>query len=204
MQALCNMESGDGGWTVLVKRTPDVDERVSFTRPWVDYENGFGNLSGEFWYGLKNMHFLTSREPMEVEVEVRKTDGTTLVLLYGDFRVDGPSTSYTLHVSDKQHESFDFFETHNGMKFSTLDQDNDQNSNSCSAQYNNGGNWFNNCYSMHLTDMPNPQFFKSGFLPYDYAESYEYAPKVVKVSVTILLVVNKGKVGAIQTKLSVL
>ncbi len=103
MQARCNMESGDGGWTVLVRRTPDVDERVSFSRPWVEYENGFGNLSGEFWYGLKNMHCLTSREPMEVEVEVSKTDGTKLLLLYGEFRVGGPSTSYTLQMSDKQH-----------------------------------------------------------------------------------------------------
>ncbi len=104
MQARCNMESGDGGWTVLVRRTPDVDERVSFSRPWVDYENGFGNLSGEFWYELKNMHCLKSRESMEVEVELRKTDGTKLVLSCGNFRVDGPSTSYALQVSDKRHE----------------------------------------------------------------------------------------------------
>ncbi len=171
MQARCNMESGDGGWTVLVKRTPDVDERVSFKRPWVDYENGFGNLSGEFWYGLKNMHCLTSREPMEVEVEVSKTDGTKIVLSYGNFEVDGPDTSYTLHVSDKQHEGFDFFQYHNGMKFSTLDRDNDRSPvNSCSAVYNEGGNWFNVCYSMHLTDMPKPQFHNDGFHPYDYAE----------------------------------
>ncbi len=172
MQARCNMESGDGGWTVLMKRTPDVDERVSFKRPWVEYENGFGNLSGEFWYGLKNMHCLTSRDPMEVEVEVSKTDGTKLLLSYGQFRVGGPSTSYTLHVSDKQYEGFDFFETHNGMKFSTLDGDNDRlPAESCSALYNKGGNWFSQCYSMHITDMPKPQFHNSdGFVTYDYAE----------------------------------
>ena len=171
MKARCNMESSDGGWTVLVKRTPDVDERVSFKRPWVEYENGFGNLSGEFWYGLKNMHCLTSQEPMEVEVEVSKTDGTKLVLSYGNFKVDGPSTSYTLHVSDKHYEGFDFSLHHNGAKFSTFDRDNDQNPGSCSAIYNKGGNWFGNCYNMHLTDMPKPQLHNSErFLPYDYAE----------------------------------
>ncbi len=170
MQARCNMESGDGGWTVLLRRTPDVAERVSFSRPWVDYENGFGNLSGEFWYGLKNMHCLTSREPMEVEVDLSKADGTKLVLSYGNFRVDGPSTSYTLHVSDKRHEGYDFLQYHNGMKFSTLDKDNDLLGTSCSAEYNKGGNWFNACYRMHLTDMPKPHLHNSGPLPYDYAE----------------------------------
>ncbi len=168
MQVRCNMESDDGGWTVLVKRTLDVDERVSFKRPWVEYENGFGNLSGEFWYGLKNMHCLTSREPMEVEVEVSKTDGTKKVLSYGNFKVDGPSTSYTLHVSDKQYEGYDFFLIHNGMKFSTPDRDNDKSSGSCAAI---GGFWFNRCYRMHLTDMPKPQLHNGErYLPYDYAE----------------------------------
>ncbi len=37
-------------------------------------------MSDEFWYGLKNMHCLTSREPMEVEVEVSQTDSTKLLL----------------------------------------------------------------------------------------------------------------------------
>ncbi len=171
MQARCNMESSDGEWTVLVRRTPDVDERVSFSRPWVDYENGFGNLSGEFWYGLKNMHCLTSREPMEVEVELSKTDGTTLLLSYGEFKVDGPSTSYTLHVSGQRNDGFDFFLHHHEAKFSTFDRDNDQTpTEDCSVVYNKRGNWFNSCYTVHLTDMPTPKLSHSGFLPYDYAE----------------------------------
>ncbi len=171
---LCNMESSYGGWTVLMKRTPDVDEKVSFKRPWVDYENGFGNLSGEFWYGLKNMHCLTSRESMEVEVELRKTDGTKKVLSYGNFKVDGPDTSYTLHVSDKHYEGFDYFLTHNGMKFSTFDQDNDSyTTGSCSKKLNNGGFWFNLCYNIYLTDMPKPVLYNDevfDYTTYDYAE----------------------------------
>ena len=165
------MESGDGGWIVLVRRTPDVAERLSFKRPWVEYEEGFGDLSGEFWYGLKNMHCLTSREPMEVEVELSKTNGTKLLLSYGAFRVDGPSTSYTLHVSDKQYEGFDFLLPNDGRKFSTFDQDNDLDRySSCSNKYGKTGNWFRNCFSMHITDMPNPRLYSHSFITYDYAE----------------------------------
>ena len=164
------MESGDGGWIVLVRRTPNVAERLSFDRNWVEYEQGFGNLSGEFWYGLKNMYCLTSREPMEVEVEVSKTDSTKLDLSYGNFQVDGPNTSYTLHVSDKQYGGYDFVRRHNGNKFSTLDRDNDEYNTSCSIQFNGGGNWFSSCFDMYLTDIPKPQLHYESSDVYDYAE----------------------------------
>ncbi len=146
----------------------EVAEQVSFSRPWANYEDGFGNLSGEFWYGLKNMHCLTSRRPMEVEIELRKTDGTKKILSYGSFKVDGPDTSYTVHVSDKQYDGFDYFSHQNGMKFSTLDQDNDLFSGSCSD--NDGGFWFKHCYSIYLTNIPKPSLYNNGFHPYDYAE----------------------------------
>ena len=172
MQARCNMESGDGGWTVLVKRTPDVEQRELFNRTWVEYENGFGNLSGEFWYGLKNMHCLTSREPMEVEVEVSKTDGTKVVLPYGNFRVNGLSTSYTLHVSDKQHEeAYDYLGYHNGMKFTTFDNDNDSGTSSnCATSHGKVGWWFKNCDLTLLTHMPHPELHTTSPVTYHYAE----------------------------------
>ena len=171
MQARCNMESGDGGWIVLVRRTPNVAERIYFDRNWVDYENGFGNLSGEFWYGLKNMHCLTNAQPMEVEIEVSKINGTKLILSYGQFQVEGPGTSYTLQVSDQQHTGFDFFGYHNGLKFTTEDRNNE---NPCAAR-RNGGWWFNidDCYNVGISLDPRPQLHQrsaGGFMAFDYAE----------------------------------
>ncbi len=171
VQARCNMESGGGGWIVLVRRTPDVDERSSFDRTWEEYENGFGNLSGEFWYGLKNMHCLTDAQQMEVEIEVSKINGTKLILSYGQFQVEGPSTSYTLQVSDQQHTGFDFFGYHNALKFTTKDR-NDENP--C-AEQRNGGWWFNvnDCYNVGISLDPRPQLHQrsaGGFMPFDYAE----------------------------------
>ncbi len=32
------------------------------------------------------------------------------------------------------------------------------------------GNWFRNCFSMHITDMPDPRVYFRGFTAYDYAE----------------------------------
>ena len=39
--------SGGGGWLVIQRRQ---DRSVNFNRDWVDYEDGFGSLTGEFWY----------------------------------------------------------------------------------------------------------------------------------------------------------
>ncbi|XP_063427390.1 angiopoietin-1-like isoform X2 [Mytilus trossulus] len=46
-----------GGWTVIQKR---FNGAVEFNRNWTDYENGFGELHGEFWLGNKNIAQLTS------------------------------------------------------------------------------------------------------------------------------------------------
>jgi len=42
----------------VIQRRKDGSE--NFNRPWADYEKGFGNLNGEFWYGLKALQKLAS------------------------------------------------------------------------------------------------------------------------------------------------
>ena len=52
----CDMNNG-GGWTVFQRRR---DGSENFYRGWADYENGFGNVKGEHWLGLKKISCLTS------------------------------------------------------------------------------------------------------------------------------------------------
>ena len=46
-QEYCDAYNDGGGWLVVQRRQ---DESVSFNRGLVAYEEGFGDLNGEFWY----------------------------------------------------------------------------------------------------------------------------------------------------------
>ena len=59
-EVLCDMETDKGGWIVIQCRV--TNGTVNFTRGWKDYEEGFGDLDSEFWYSLRNIHCLTTRE----------------------------------------------------------------------------------------------------------------------------------------------
>ena len=65
----CNMHNDRGGW-IMIQRNDidqDVEWLVDFNKKWKDYEEGFGNLDGNFWYGLKSIHCLTQNNPWEMK-----------------------------------------------------------------------------------------------------------------------------------------
>ena len=91
----CDMTSDGGGWTVFQFR---VNGSQDFFLGWQDYENGFGDLNGEFWLGLSKIHRLTANASM-LRVELGDFDGNTAYAKYSTFRVGNSSSNYTLTVS---------------------------------------------------------------------------------------------------------
>ena len=90
--AYCDMKTDGGGWLVIQRRLPNGT--TNFTRNWHDYEDGFGDLEGEFWYGLRNIHCLTYDIQAEMRIDMETIDGVAFSWKYPRIRVSGPSSYY--------------------------------------------------------------------------------------------------------------
>ena len=148
----CDMETDGGGWTVLLKRQ---DGSVDYQQNWTDYKNGFGNLEGEYWLGLDNMHLLTNLSGVTalLRVDLADWEGNTAFAKYDQFSVGDEDSDYTLSVSGYQSASTagdSLTYPHNGQRFSTPDRDNDVWGSHCAVHYH-GPWWHNSCYSSLLT-----------------------------------------------------
>eukprot|EP00731_Ephydatia_muelleri_P016425 Em0009g849a len=63
------------------------------------------------------------------------------------FSVGDSASKYTLSVSGySSNAGYDGLSYHNGMKFTTLDQDNDNWGSNCASQNSKGGFWYNACH----------------------------------------------------------
>ena len=155
-QGYCDAKSGGGGWLVVQRRK---DGSVSFDRGWVEYEEGFGDLNGEFWYGLQPLHCLTSQGQWELRIDLTFSNGTKTYLHYKKFAIGSASDNYTLQISQYKGmfpiDPFYFKNSHhnrvNGMKFTTKDRDNDRyGGGNCAVRAKQNGWWHNQCAGILL------------------------------------------------------
>ena len=146
--AHCDMETDGEGWLVIQKR---INGSVDFYRNWTDYVYGFGDLEGEFWYGLENIRCLTTREDVELRIEVGNETTPSIVWTYQLFQVGGAETNYTLTIGEGQGTGApDGMANHNGRPFTTRDRDNDaRSSGNCAVQFG-GAWWYTNCFHSNL------------------------------------------------------
>ena len=142
----CDTSSGGGGWTVIQRRK---DGSVDFlNRDWVEYEDGFGNLHGEFWTGLRSMHCLTNQGNWELRIDYRLGNGTKSYLHYNEFAIGSAENQYPLNISGFDGiglpDPFNRGHPLHGIKFASRDRDN----HNC-ALYD-GGWWYRirNCGSI--------------------------------------------------------
>ena len=151
-EGYCDAVTDGGGWLVVQRRQ---DGSVDFNRGWVEYEEGFGSLTGELWYGLHPLHCLTNQGQWQLRIDFTFTNGTKSYLSYKSFSVGPANSQYQLSISGFTGVTTDPFATHplNGMKFTTKDRDNDKSGGNCAVNGdggNAGGWWHYSCSNIYV------------------------------------------------------
>ena len=131
----------------MIQRRKDGSQ--NFYLGWKDYVRGFGNLRNEFFLGLDKINRLTQTSGSQLRVQLGDWSGATAYAKYSSFGVGDSVSIYKLTVSGYSGTAGDSLTYHNGMKFTTNDQDNDQWSGNCAVTYK-GAWWYNVCHHSNL------------------------------------------------------
>ncbi|XP_078344750.1 uncharacterized protein LOC144630294 [Oculina patagonica] len=146
ISALCDQQTNGGGWIVLQRR---LDGSVDFYRDWNNYKQGFGDLNSEFWLGNDKIHKMTTQDS-QLLIELKDFDNLTAHASYETFHVGTETEKYVVRLTEFSGTAGDSMALHNGMLFSTQDQDNDLYAvNSCAQQFT-GAWWYNGCHESNL------------------------------------------------------
>ncbi|XP_067939153.1 angiopoietin-related protein 2-like [Watersipora subatra] len=119
----CDFLDGHG-WTVFQKR---FDGSVEFYQYWLNYKEGFGNMTGEYWLGLDKLHALTQTN-RRLNILVKLTNGTVVSGTWSSFFIGSQGDNYKLNVSSVAYNGSLYelsLSYHNGRPFSTKDRDHD-------------------------------------------------------------------------------
>ncbi|KAK2116368.1 hypothetical protein P7K49_006994 [Saguinus oedipus] len=186
----CEIDGSGNGWTVLQKR---LDGSVDFKKNWIQYKEGFGHLSPtgttEFWLGNEKIHLISTQSaiPYALRIQLEDWNGRTSTADYAMFKVGSEADKYRLtyayFVGGDAGDAFDgydfgddpsdkFFTSHNGMQFSTWDNDNDKFEGNC-AEQDGSGWWMNKCHAGHL----NGVYYQVPYLKWEL-DNTKFMPKL--------------------------
>ncbi|KAM4663900.1 ficolin-1-like isoform 3-T3 [Discoglossus pictus] len=150
LKVLCDMHTDGGGWTVFQRRW---DGSVNFFRDWKSYKMGFGSRLNEFWLGNDNLHKMTSSGTWELRIDLQDFENTKHFAKYASFKVLGEAEKYKLLLGAfKEGNAGDSMSFQKDMKFSTKDQDNDQDPSHCAEVYK-GAWWYYTCHYANLNGL---------------------------------------------------
>ena len=137
------------------------DSKAFKNKKWSSYATGFGKMEDEeFWLGLEKVHQITTSGKWSLDVELTGrnvytgNEQKTITLTWKTFEISNEADGYRLTIGEFQNNGNsnvpDRFNYHNGLKFSTVDRDNDKwEGGNCASSY---GWWFNSCAQTMLND----------------------------------------------------
>ena len=154
VQAFCQMDQDGGRWTVFQRRDA-IEPHQDFYLGWAAYKSGFGDLAGEFWWGLNNLWLMTSASgrQYELRIDLEAFDNSTAHAVYKGFRISSEANGYKLSASNYTGDAGDSLRWINSKKFSTRDRDQDGWSGvNCAVEWKAAW-WYDSCSASSLNGL---------------------------------------------------
>ncbi|KAL7047656.1 hypothetical protein ACKWTF_003077 [Chironomus riparius] len=178
--AYCEMTQDDGNWIVVLTR---FDGSINFFRNWQEYKQGFGNIAGEYWMGLDKIYELTSSKLHELMIVVEDFNGIKKTAKYSAFGISSEAMGYALNLlGSYSGDAGDCLSYHAGMKFSTIDVDNDEWTDGSCSKSHFGAWWYNKCDQSNLNGL----YYNYGNIPDQHTDLQGMHWKYDKHAATIL------------------
>ena len=138
---------------------------MSFNRNWAAYQQGFGDMNGEFWLGNDKIHRLTSTATTELRIDLTASGPSYGHSKFSNFQVHNNANkywwsmnSYSGNIGNAIYGSKTQAWNQNNMRFSTPDQDNDNNPGGSCAASSRAGWWYNWCGYAALNNVGRPEW----------------------------------------------
>ncbi|XP_017107993.2 angiopoietin-related protein 6 [Drosophila bipectinata] len=148
LEVYCESKIAGRGWVVIQRR---VSAEENFFRNWTSYENGFGNLKGNFFLGLKKIKHITTPEPQELYIHLEDFQGKSAYAYYDRFTLGDVYSNYSIiQLGAYTGTAGDSLSYHLYQPFSTFDRDNDfWPEGNCAVTYM-GAWWYRDCLGSNL------------------------------------------------------
>ncbi|XP_071173290.1 fibrinogen-like protein 1 [Mytilus edulis] len=146
-------------WTVIQRRQ---DGSIDFYRDWLDYKNGFGDLSGEYWLGNDKISNILNGKSYSLRFDLEDWYGERRYAQYETFSIADESAEYQLTLAgysgDAGDSMLDSYQplNLNGQRFSTKDRDNDDDDTGGQCALTQKGGWW---YKWCTYSNPNGLYF---------------------------------------------
>ncbi|XP_076467469.1 ficolin-1-like isoform X2 [Babylonia areolata] len=134
-------------WMVFLRRH---DGSVDFYRDWLAYQDGFGNIMGEFWLGLEALHHITNTASYRLHVDLGDWEGNSREAVYTNFFVGPVTHNYPLYLQFEHGTANDSMSGVAGSPFSTMDRDHDSSGRKNCAEKMHGAWWYQACSQANL------------------------------------------------------
>ena len=93
----CDQETEAGGWTTVLRR---MDGSLDFHRGWNAYVDGMGDMTGEFWIGLRKLRRLTANKQFTIRFDLQAPNGEKRYAEYTGNSLGDSSTKYRITVGN--------------------------------------------------------------------------------------------------------